>query len=224
MCGRYTLSLSLDELLAHLKLDLPDFDFEPRYNIAPTQRLPVITNAAPRQLKLHRWGLIPSWAKNPAIGSKLINARGETIDTKPAFRHAFAQRRCLVPADGFYEWQKTPLGKVPQHIRLRSGEVMTFGGLWESWQDAEGKALHSFTILTTTPNSLMAPIHDRMPVIIPTAQRATWLDTQLPLVKARELIRPYPEREMKAVAVSSAVNSVRNEGPHLLDPPAPTLF
>ncbi|HHG83419.1 MAG TPA: SOS response-associated peptidase [Bacteroidetes bacterium] len=224
MCGRYTLALPLSELLAALQLDLPDFDFVPRYNLAPSQRLPIITNEGSLNLRLHRWGLIPFWAKNPAIGHKMINARGETLAEKPAFREALRQRRCLIPADGFYEWQKTPYGKVPHHIHFINREVMTFAGLWESWRDAQGKEIRSFTIITTSPNALMAPIHDRMPVIIPAANRMRWLEMDLPQEAVLAQLCPYPAHEMQADPVSNAVNSPRNEGPSLLDPPAPSLF
>lgn len=224
MCGRYTIALDLEAILKQMSLNLPDFDFTPRYNIAPTQMLPVITNEAPKDLQLMRWGLVPFWAKNPAIGNKMINARGETVAEKPAFRAAFRQRRCLVLVDGFYEWQKSPTGKVPHHIHLKDGILMTFAGLWESWKDGEGKELRSFTILTTTPNAEMAPIHDRMPVIVDPDDRAAWLDTTLPLDEVQELIRPFPDGMLEAVRVGTRVNNPRNEGPELLLDDSPTLF
>jgi putative SOS response-associated peptidase YedK len=220
MCGRYTIALPAVDIALLLDLITPDFDFEPRYNVAPTQRLPVLSNAAPDRLALYRWGLIPSWAKDPSIGNKLLNARAETLAEKPAFRQALAQRRCLVPATGFYEWKAGPLGKVPHHIHMISGELLTFAGLWESWKDAEGREIRSFTIITTTPNELMAPIHDRMPVIIAPEDRQRWLNGP----DVADLLRPFPDGALQADPVSPAVNSPRNEGPSLLDPPAPGLF
>jgi len=220
MCGRYSITEDLDVIIDQLNVDLPDFDFEPRYNIAPSQRLPVITNEAPGQLALHKWGLVPFWAKDPKIGYKLINARGETIAQKPSFREATKKRRCLIPADGFYEWKKTATGKQPHHIRLKSREVMTLGGLWETWKDAEGKEMRTFTIITTTPNEMMEDLHDRMPVIIPPEDRQQWLEGSVE--EALALVKPYPSAPMEAVRVSTRVNSPRNEGPELLEPD--TLF
>lgn len=220
MCGRYTLALPAIDIALLLDLMTPDFDFEPRYNVAPTQRLPVLSNDAPDRLSSYRWGLVPSWAKDPSIGNKLLNARAETLADKPAFRQALAQRRCLIPATGFYEWKAGPTGKVPQHIHLAGGGLLTFAGLWESWRDGEGREIRSFTIITTTPNALMAPIHDRMPVIIAPQDRQRWLQGE----GIADLLRPYPDGELVADPVGPAVNAPRNEGPALLDPPAPSLF
>jgi putative SOS response-associated peptidase YedK len=220
MCGRYTLALPAIDIALLLDLMTPDFDFEPRYNVAPTQRLPVLSNDAPDRLSSFRWGLIPSWAKDPSIGNQLINARAETLAEKPAFRQALAQRRCLIPATGFYEWKAGPVGKVPQHIHMASGALLTFAGLWESWRDGEGREIRSFTIITTRPNALMAPIHDRMPVIIAPQDRLRWLQGG----GIADLLQPYPDGELVADPVCHAVNSPRNEGPALLDPPAPSLF
>jgi putative SOS response-associated peptidase YedK len=220
MCGRYTIALPAIDIALLLDLLTPDFDFEPRYNVAPTQRLPVQSNDAPDRLSSYRWGLIPSWAQDPSIGNKLLNARAETLADKPAFRQALAQRRCLVPATGFYEWKAGPFGKVPQHIHMADGSLLTFAGLWESWRDAEGREIRSFTIITTTPNALMAPIHDRMPVIIAPQDRQRWLRGEDHLA----LLQPLPDGLLVADPVGPAVNSPRNEGPWLLDPPAPSLF
>jgi putative SOS response-associated peptidase YedK len=224
MCGRYTLSLPAISIADLLELLSPDFDFEPRFNIAPTQRLPVVTSAAPKELSLLRWGLVPSWAKDPGVGSKMINARAETLMEKPAFRQALAQRRCLVPVDGFYEWKSTPLGKVPHHIRRTDRGLITFAGLWDVWQDAEGRPIATFTIITVAPNDLMASIHDRMPAIIPADQRAKWLSMSTTAVEASAMLLPYPGTDLEAVAVNQRVNSPRNDGPELLLPPTPSLF
>lgn len=223
MCGRYTLNLPIVELADQLDLDLPEFTFEPRYNIAPTQKLPIVTFEEGKVLALHRWGLIPFWAKDPSIGNKMINARGETLAHKPAFRTALARRRCLVPASGFYEWKKTPTGKIPQHIHNQDQSLLTFAGLWESWKDGEDKELRSFTIITVTPNELMAPIHDRMPAIILPQDRERWLSPDLTSEEALQLLRPCPDGLLTADPVSTLVNSPRNEGPELLAPPN-TLF
>ena len=223
MCGRYTIALDIDVLLDQLDLILDGFEFEPRFNIAPTQMLPVVLDESPDRLQRLRWGLVPFWAKDPRIGNKLINARGETVASKPSFREAFKKRRCLAVADGFYEWKKGPLGKVPHHIRRKDRKAFTIGGLWESWKDPEDRELRTFTLITTTPNALMAPIHDRMPVLIAPEHRDEWLHPETTRERLQELIRPCSEEGWEAVPVSTAVNSPRNEGPNLLNPPQ-TLF
>ena len=219
MCGRYTLSLPIADIIEDLDLDKPEFEIEPRYNIAPTQRMPILTGELPRRLSLSRWGLIPSWAKDISIGNKLLNARAETLADKPAFRQAFQQQRCLIPADGFYEWKKSPYGKTAQHIHLRNRGLLTFGGLWESWTDAEGREMRSYTIITTQPNSLMVDIHDRMPVIIEKSDRDAWLSQDAGPDDLEALMLPFREGALEAVAVGDRVNSTRNEGPDLLLPP-----
>ena len=216
MCGRYSLSVSLDELSIALGLDATELDLPPRYNAAPTQRLPVITNTDPKHLQLFRWGLIPIWAKDPSIGNRMINARAETLLEKPSFRTPMRKRRCLVPSDGFYEWKKTPDGKVPHHIRLIDGAPFTMAGLWESWKDPEGHPLYSFTIITTDPNPLVEPLHNRMPAILPPHAREKWLDMDFPAEEAQQLLGAYPEEEMEAYPVSTLVNSPRNDSPEIL--------
>ncbi len=219
MCGRYTLKMPIALVAEELDLDRPEFEVSPRYNIAPTQRLPVLTQEQPRHLQLMRWGLVPSWAKDPAVGNKMINARAETLAEKPAFREALKERRCLIPADGFYEWQQTGFGKLPQHIHLIAGGLFTIAGLWESWRDGEGRELRTFTLITTTPNDLMATIHDRMPVIIPPAMRNIWLDPATTAAEIEALLVPLPDGLLEAKTVSDLVNSPRNDGPELLEPP-----
>lgn len=223
MCGRYTLTLPLDQLAAVLNIEAAGLDFHPRYNIAPTQFLPVILNEDPHTFQMLKWGLVPFWAKDPGIGNKMINARAETLAQKPSFRNALKQRRCLVLADGFYEWKKTGTGKVPHHIRMKSREVMTFAGLWEKWKDGEGKELRTFTLITVPPNELMEDLHNRMPAILGPEERVDWLDMGLAPESALELLKPHPSEPMEAVPVSTAVNSPRNEGPQLLETPN-TLF
>lgn len=217
MCGRYSLYQPLDALAIILDLESPGFEFEPRYNAAPTQILPIILNESPHQLSMLRWGLIPSWAKDRAIGNKMLNARAETVLEKPAFRNAFQKRRCLIPVNGFYEWKKTPHGKIPHHITHTTESVMTFAGLWEFWHDPEGRELRTFTILTTEPNEIMAPIHDRMPVIISPADRAKWLDSGTPIEELVAMLKPCPANWLKTDEVSTLVNSPAHNGPEILE-------
>ena len=177
MCGRFTLRIS-HKRLAVLYGVIAVPELARRYNIAPTQRIAaVVETERSRVLKMFRWGLIPVWAKEPAIGAQLINARAETVAEKPAFRHAFKQRRCLICADGYYEWQKTGRGKEPWFIQLRGGIPFAFAGLWESWLPPDaGKPIETCTLLTTEPNELIRPLHNRMPVILSAEYYRTWLD------------------------------------------------
>ncbi len=226
MCGRYALT-DLNALLTENRFQLEAFppNLSPRYNIAPSQPVPAILNQAPRQLQLVRWGLIPSWAKDPTIGYRMINARAETLAGKPAFRRPLQRQRCLIPADGFYEWQRLGSRKVPHWITLTSGEVFAFAGLWDSWIDPKtNTAVASCTIITTTPNELLASIHDRMPVILPRESEATWLSDQLSSEQACALLKSYPAAEIKALPVSTLVNSPGNDTPEVLkpEPPLPT--
>ena len=206
MCGRYTLSAPADVLAELFDLDeVPEL--VARYNMAPTQLGAVVRAHGPtRRLEMMRWGLVPAWAKDRAMGSRLINARAETVAEKPAFRSSFRHQRCLVPADGFYEWQRLGTGKQPFHVRLRTGDPFAFAGLWSRWQDPESGELRTFTLLTTEPNELLRSIHHRMPVILRREDHARWLaaaDGQT----LSSLSRPYPAGEMEAVPVSRLVNS-----------------
>jgi putative SOS response-associated peptidase YedK len=174
-------------------------------------------NDGQRALKPMRWGLIPSWAKDPTIGNSLINARGETVASKPAFRAAFKSRRCLIPTTGFYDW--APAGgkkKQPLHIRMSDGQPFALAGLWERWSDSEGATLESCTIITTAANELMRPFHDRMPVILAPADYGTWLDPTTPPAALHALLRPFPAEGMVVVPVGSYVSNPRNEGPQCL--------
>jgi putative SOS response-associated peptidase YedK len=219
MCGRFTLSVDP----ADLQEAFPEFTFPPqvgaRYNIAPTQPVLVLPNDAANKADFFIWGLIPSWSKDPAIGSRLINARAETLAEKPAFRSAYKYHRCLILADGFFEWQALPgsQAKLPQFIRLKSGQPFAFAGLWEHWQSPDGSEIKSAAIITTSPNELMAPIHNRMPVILPREAYARWLDpTPLFPVDLNSLLVPYPAGEMIAYPVSTLVNSPANDRPEVL--------
>jgi putative SOS response-associated peptidase YedK len=214
MCGRFTLSQTGETLASRLAARWQGEPLgRPRYNIAPTQHAPVLRldEAGEPVLEMFRWGLIPFWAKDPAIGNRMINARAETVAEKPAYRNAFKRQRCLVPVDGFYEWQKTKAGKVPHWIHAADGGVLTFAGLWECWRPEGAEPVHSFTILTTAPNATMAPIHDRMPVVVAEPDRARWLDPRAPAEALRELMRPFREDGLAARPVSTRVNSPAND-------------
>lgn len=220
MCGRFTLFADPERLAERFQAALPADGLQPRYNAAPTQRLPVILNEAPAAIQLLQWGLIPFWAKDPAIGSRMINARSETLAEKPAFRAAFRKRRCLVLADGFYEWlrsipeaagqsgMKPPGGKQPMHITLASGEPFAMAGLWETWDAPDGSLLRTFTIITGEPNELVAPIHNRMPAILRPEHEAIWLDNAAEPAIWQDILRPYPAERMTAYPVSRRVNYV----------------
>ena len=177
MCGRFTLRTPARDLVEIFEL-LREPEFSPRYNVAPTQRIAVIRQyGKDREFSDMRWGLVPSWSKDPKAGPPLINARAETVATKPSFRTAFRRRRCLIPADGFYKWQKTDSKtKIPHYIRMAKDRPFAFAGLWECWQGGDGSPLESCTIVTTEANDLMRPLHDRMPVILPEKDFAKWLD------------------------------------------------
>lgn len=202
-------------------LELPASGLPPRYNIAPSQAVAVSANDSLGVLAFYKWGLIPSWAKDPAIGSNLINARAETLAEKPAFRSAFRRRRCLIWADGFYEWQVVPSqkSKIPTYIRLQSGRPFVFAGLWESWREPAGGEVRTCTIITTRPNSLMQPIHSRMPVILPASAWSQWLDPQEnDPARLSALLIPYPAEEMQAYPVSSLVNNPINDSSACIQP------
>lgn len=221
MCGRFTNLLSWRELIDLYRLTLSadgPVEWRPRYNGAPTQRFPVLRVGADgaRELALMRWGLIPSWARDPKIGNSLINARAETVAEKPAFRAAFRSRRCLIPADGFYEWRRLAGGgKQPYRIGLSNGGPFSFAGLWERW-DGGPEPLETFTIVTDMPNDLVQSIHNRMPVIVGPGDYDAWLAGDG--AAARALLRPFPATRMRAYPVSSRVGSPRNDDPALIEP------
>lgn len=210
MCGRFTLFQPAETLAAVFQLaEVPSL--EPRYNIAPTQLVPTVLCTPKRQFQLLRWGLIPSWAKDPAMGARLINARAETAGEKPSFRSAFRHRRCLVIADGFYEWQRQERKKQPFYFRLPDGRPFAFAGLWEHWEAPDGEAIESCTILTTEANELLCPIHDRMPVILDPKDYDLWLDPTVQKPEPlKQLLRPYPPEAMTSYAVSTQVNNPAN--------------
>ena len=211
MCGRFSIFADPERLAERFDASLPEEGLRPRYNAAPTQNLPVILNEDERHIQLLRWGLVPFWAEDPAIGSRMINARSETLAEKPSFRTPLKKRRCLVLADGFYEWQKTPDGKVPMRITLKTSEPFAMAGLWETWKEPTGDLLRTFTIITTSPNDLLEPIHNRMPVILPREHEAIWLDNDADQGIWLDMLRPYPAELMTAYPVSKRVNYVGND-------------
>lgn len=220
MCGRFSLIATGQEVADHYALSEVPL-LAPRYNIAPTQPVAAVRLAyegGARELTYFQWGLIPSWSKDPSIGSKLINARSETAAEKPSFRTAFKRRRCLIPTSGFYEWQKVGSGKQPMYIHLAEGNLMSFAGLWEYWASADGSELETCTILTTSPNDLMASIHNRMPVILSPDDYTMWLDPETPTDQLMHLMRPSESELLDLYPVSTTVNNPRNEVPEAMAP------
>ncbi|MBM3373534.1 MAG: SOS response-associated peptidase [Betaproteobacteria bacterium] len=220
MCGRYALHGQAGRRDPEaLSFGGAQIDFPPRYNLSPMQAVPVygLNAQGEGRLRLMQWGLIPGWAKDPAIAAKLNNARAETVAEKPAFRDAFRRRRCLVPVNGFYEWQREGARKTPHYFSLRDGGLFAVAGIYDTWRDAGGEARSTFAVLTTAPNALMAPIHDRMPVILPPQAHAAWLDVRNTAAEGLEaLLAPYPAGDMQAWPVSARVNSTRNDDAQLI--------
>lgn len=221
MCGRYSLTSSPTELAKRF-----EFEFEsdgetvrPRFNIAPTQQVLTVVGGETRRAGFMRWGLIPRWAKDASTGRPLINARAETVAEKPTFRNSLKNRRCLVLADGFYEWQKVDDTKRPMRVVMRSGEPFAFAGLWSEWKDPAGNQIQSCAIITTAPNELLRPIHNRMPAILPEELESLWLDAPyddyFPLTQC---LAPHPADAMKAYEVSRLVNSASNDVPEVVTP------
>ena len=222
MCGRFAF-YSPAEAVVHLFGVGDAADLPPRYNIAPTQPVPVVreTSAGEREFVQLHWGLIPFWAKERSIGNRMINARAETVAGKPAFRNAFRHKRCLILADGFYEWQKQASGKQPWFMSMVSDEPFAMAGLWETWREHDdAEPLESCTIVTTGPNAFMSRLHHRMPVILPPGAAAIWLDSSADSESLQSVLVPAREGLLQAVEVSRRVNSPANEGPELILPVA----
>ena len=219
MCGRYSLIADLGELAERFEFDGNGLNHAPGYNIAPTQMALTVTNGEGRRASYMRWGLIPSWAKSASVGSRMINARAETVAERPSFRTALGRRRCLVLADGFYEWPRIGPSKRPMRITMRSGEPFAFAGLWDVWRDPRDEIVRSCTVITTMANDLVSPIHDRMPVVLPRKLESFWLDHDIqdPAALCDALI-PYPAEQMEVCEVSTLVNSPSNNGPKLVVP------
>lgn len=217
MCGRYTLTVPVDRLAEAFDLDEVRADLSANFNVAPTQEVAtVLAESGNRRLETLRWGLVPSWADDPGIGARMINARSETAPEKPSFRSAFKRRRCLIPADGFYEWKREPGGKQPFYIRMKDGSPFAFAGLWEEWRDE----LRTCAILTTSPNGIMEDIHNRMPVILPAAHYEAWLDPEAEKEELASLLVPYEGDDLEAYPVSRFVNSPRNNDERCVEPVA----
>jgi putative SOS response-associated peptidase YedK len=223
MCGRFTLTVDPGQFQDQFpSLEVPQ-GFAPRYNIAPTQPVAVVPNDGSNRVDYYVWGLIPFWAKDPEIGNRMINARAETLTDKPAFKGPFRYKRCLVLADGFYEWRKEPDGKTktPIYIQLKSGQPFGFAGLWDSWHAADGSEIRSCTIITTRPNTLLEAIHNRMPVILHPEAYAEWLTPgEGDPARLKQFLLPYPDGEMVAFPVSRLVNTPQNDSPECILPVA----
>jgi len=217
MCGRYELSSHPAVVALAFGLPFPP-EIHPRYNVAPTQQVPIVRQNVDgaRELAQVRWGLVPRWARDPSIGTRMINARAETVATRGAFRHAFARHRCLVPVNGFYEWRRTPSGKAPVHIGMRDGRPFGLAGLYERWLSPDGEVLDTCTIVTTTACESLRDVHDRMPVIVPEAEHARWLDSAN--ADAGDLLASWSGEPLRVYPVSARVNAVRNDDARLLEP------
>ena len=221
MCGRFTLTVDPAELKdLYQNASFPE-KFAPRYNIAPSQAVLAIPNDGKNAADFFLWGLIPSWAKDASIGNRMINARGETLAEKPSYRGVYKYKRCLIPADGFYEWKSQPgtKTKTPYFVHMKKGQPFAFAGLWDEWRAADGSQLLTCSIITTSPNALMSPIHDRMPVILQPADYGEWLD-EAPRApdSLQHLIAAFPADLMEAYPVSALVNSPSNDRAELLQP------
>jgi putative SOS response-associated peptidase YedK len=217
MCGRYTVIKKPAEIRRIIDFEGPDDLFQPRFNIAPTQLAPVIV--AGRQLKMLRWGLVPAWAKDDTEGAKMINARAETVDQKPAFKRLLERRRCLVLADGFYEWKKVGRGRQPYYFTIKPVTPFAFAGLWDRWHSPTGIHLESFTIITTAANEVVQPVHHRMPAMLAPPDSKKWIEgdaSELAAYKA--LLRPFPAQAMTGYPVDPRVNSPAHDGPDCIEP------
>ena len=215
MCGRYRLSRRKHLVEEYFESVSSEEDWSPRYNIAPTQPVPVIRQNPKepvRELSLMKWGLIPSWAPNPSVAASMINARSETASTKPAFRDALKSRRCLIPADAFYEWVRKGKAKQPYCFEVNNGKLFAFAGIWDRWKDPQGGWIKTCSILTTTPNAVTSAVHDRMPVILDPDAYDLWLDPGMTNVAAAsELLKPYDATSMRSYPVSTRINHVAND-------------
>jgi len=220
MCGRYSLTISIEEIIDRFGIEILQTDVNQRFNIAPSQTVPVVVQGEEgRLLTAMRWGLVPCWAQDPKIGYRMINARAETVAEKPSFRQSLRQRRCLVPGDGFYEWQGDGRTKRPFRITLADGSPFAMAGLWDEWRSAAGEKLRSFTIITTAANPAVAALHDRMPAILPRSAEETWLDPGLSdahLLTA--LLRPYPAAGLAIREIAPRINSPKDDDPQLIQP------
>jgi putative SOS response-associated peptidase YedK len=214
MCGRFTFDIPLEVLVEIFGLK-EVMAVRSSYNIAPTQQVAVVRQVSDHNsLVPMKWGLVPHWAKDPAIGSQMINARAETVAEKPSFRHAIKYHRCIVPASGFFDWKHEGKSKQPYYFRMKNGRPFGFAGIWEEWKAPDGSLLDTFSILTTTANDLVATVHERMPVILPPEEYGTWLNKHLTdPEELKQFYEPFPAALLDAYQVSDRVNTVRNNGP-----------
>jgi putative SOS response-associated peptidase YedK len=217
MCGRYVIA-DPEFINSRYDLEYPLLNLIPNYNVAPGTEMPTVSRNSPNHGVLRKWGLVPFWAKDPKIGYKMINARGETVAEKPSFRKAIRSRRCIVPASGFYEWKREGSKKVPFLFQPLHDRVFSFAGLYETWHSPDGQEIQSYTIITTRANDLVRPIHERMPVILAREDEDTWLDPATPIDAVMPLLQPFQSSAMEAFQVSPEVNNVRNNHPGLVDP------
>jgi len=220
MCGRFTLFASFEIILEEFDIQrsIEEIFYEASYNIAPTQLvLSIINDGQINRMGYLKWGLIPSWAKDEKVASKLINARSETVDEKPSFKNSFNKRRCIIPMDSFYEWNREGKSKTPMRIKMKDDALFGVAGIWDSWKSSSGEVIHTCTILTTEPNELMKDIHDRMPVIIPKEQQSLWLNPHNhDKEQLKSLLIPYDSENMIAYEVSNQVNSPTNNSEELI--------
>lgn len=216
MCGRYSFAQLSKEVEKRFKIQVDGNTYVAKYNAAPGQKLGVITNKQPHDLSFFYWGLLPPWAQDTRMAFKMINARGESLQEKPAFKEAYSSQRCLVPADGFYEWKKVNKQKIPHYIRLKSQEMFAFAGLWEQWKEVDGKIKNTFTIITTEANEMMKPLHHRMPVILPFHLEKEWLETSN-IKELQLMLQPFNSDQMETYKVSSLVNKVQNDEAKLIE-------
>lgn len=218
MCGRFTITVTIEELMMYYHIDGPPVPFHsPRYNVAPGQMIPAIINDGKQnRIGPLKWGLIPSWAKDEKMGFKMINARAETVMEKPAYRGSFKRKRCLIPSDGFYEWKKIDRNKQPMRIMLKSKSIFSMAGLYDTWISPDGQKISSCTIITTTSDGIMKDIHDRMPVILRPEDESVWLDREQHPEVLRSLLEPYPTDKMFAYSVSPMVGNVKNDVPECI--------
>lgn len=217
MCGRYVIT-DPQEINDRYNVEYPLLNLTANFNVAPGTEMPTISRNSPNQGVLRKWGLVPFWAKDPKIGYKMINARGETVAEKPSFRKAIRSRRCIVPASGFYEWKREGSKKIPHLFRPREDSLFSFAGLYETWRGPDDQEIMSYTIITTAANDLVNPIHDRMPVILAREDEDAWLDPKTPFDEVMPLVKPYDPSAMEVHRVSTDVNYVRNNHPGLVNP------
>jgi putative SOS response-associated peptidase YedK len=219
MCGRFSRKATLQAIIDEFEIEEVNGTIEPSYNVAPGQDVAVILKDESRKLGLLKWGLIPSWSKDPAIGNRMINARAESLAEKPSFKHPLRRKRCLIIADGFFEWKKEGKQKIPMYIFLKNQKPFAFAGLWDTWTSPDGNKISTCTVITTEPNELLKKIHNRMPVILTKKHFDLWLDRNVQDEQmVLPLLQPYAEKDMDMYEVSRAVNSPKNNSPELLKP------